>query len=1109
MAEKDTLPLLTDTHTLPLLNDTHTLPLLNDTHTLPLLAHQIIEHTDASRIIADDNKHFDEDVENCESRSRKSIGTSELASLSENTSLFQALGTIEDVNDSSINDIICSESQALDNVSESSAVEDGQCSENDDQDEQVVNNCRNSNTQHQPVHDTKTGGGWNVGCVVQNQFEIQMPSSKASKTNGSSLFDLPLYQRWELYKYWESKKYMKIEQQYLEMFERLQYPNDKRSVLTMTRDVVGMTTTGAAMHQDIIHILKPKIVIIEEAAEVLESHIVSTLSAATQHLILIGDHQQLRPKCDDFTAKKYNLDISLFERLILNDIPHATLNVQHRMRPEIAALVHPHIYETLDNHESVLHYENVKGITKNMYFISHSYDEERNNDEYTNTHEAEFVAALCKYLLQQGYHESDITVLTPYAGQRSKLRSVMREGTLSQVRIATVDDFQGEENDIILLSLVRSNKNGIVGFIKDSNRICVSLSRAKKGFYCIGNISMLQQHSPIWRNILSYLKKKDFVGEGIPLKCQNHPSELFYAKLPEDFKVHCPNGGCKKKCNYQLTCGHYCAKFCHIQNHKDQKCKKPCQKLCSKGHRCHAKCFEECPPCAYVCEDLCEFGHIMKRYCHEPKGHCDEIVTRKSPNCPHEVSGACSVDPSSIVCRTIVGEKKCKSCGYISTVICSKANDPFTCEQMCPEVLLCGHRCSGVCGECYNARMHAACPYSIKVRHYCGNLSPLIICRGLDYSCEATYTVSCPHHEVTLPCSYPPPVCMQPCAWRCGHHKCSKKCCELCNRPPCTRRCSEELQCGHRCASLCGEPCLKVCPKCQKRKFLDKTKFVQLDDQGNLPKDQLYIQLTQCGHIFPVEYLDSYVEGRDRSRYSEVGLRLCPEPSCCGNVYTSHRYGNAMKHSLQDYVNVVHIVRHSSAINEIESEQNKFSTEDSTIAAAVCNIKHIMDGEGTDKRQLQHLLKKICVAISYMNSISDAIAVEFSQACSNLVKLCSSKGGCDVSEQIVLDFTSELYRLFLKACCEELRDICTQTSDLRNELTVKCIDDYLLQFDENHSRRVSQEDFEKYLEDVCRMLGRNVVDVKCKLFASTRCDWYKYPEGGYHDSRFINMQNTA
>ena len=257
-----------------------------------------------------------------------------------------------------------------------------------------------------------------------------------------------------------------------------------------------MTTTGAGKHRRILQRICPKIVLVEEAAEVLEAHIITSLTKGCQHLILIGDHQQLRPTPAVYElAKKYNLDVSLFERMVNVGIQCETLNVQHRMRPEIADLM-KHIYDDLQNHESVEKYEDIKGMKKNMFFISHSYLEKScdQSHSHVNEHEGKFLVALCRYLLQQGYKADQITLLTTYMGQMFAIRDCLKaedDQSVRSLRLTTVDNFQGEENDIILLSLVRSNKDEKVGFLKIVNRACVALSRAKKGFYCIGNFALL------------------------------------------------------------------------------------------------------------------------------------------------------------------------------------------------------------------------------------------------------------------------------------------------------------------------------------------------------------------------------------------------------------------------------------------------------------------------------------------------------------------------------------------------------------------------------------------------------------------------------------------
>lgn len=234
----------------------------------------------------------------------------------------------------------------------------------------------------------------------------------------------------------------------------------KDAAILRRADVVAATTTGAAKYRNLLYNLDSKIVVVEEAAEVMEAHIITAMPKSTQHLILIGDHQQLKPSTTVYElAKKYHLDTSLFERMIKVKIPHVTLNVQHRMRPEIADLLRPRIYRDLFDHASVQRCGEIAGITKPMFFISHREKEDRLMDGKSkqNKHEVGFLVALCDYLLKQGYRSEQITILTMYSGQLFAFRNAMTED-MENVRVTAVDNFQGEENDIILLSLVRSNE---------------------------------------------------------------------------------------------------------------------------------------------------------------------------------------------------------------------------------------------------------------------------------------------------------------------------------------------------------------------------------------------------------------------------------------------------------------------------------------------------------------------------------------------------------------------------------------------------------------------------------------------------------------------------
>lgn len=82
-----------------------------------------------------------------------------------------------------------------------------------------------------------------------------------------------------------------------------------------------------------------------------------------------------------------------------------------------------------------------------------------------------------------------------------------------------MDDYQGEENKIIILSLVRSNPQHAIGFLKVVNRLIVAISRAKEGLYILGNGDMMQVNDK-WYQVIATLKRDDCYGEALPLFCQ-------------------------------------------------------------------------------------------------------------------------------------------------------------------------------------------------------------------------------------------------------------------------------------------------------------------------------------------------------------------------------------------------------------------------------------------------------------------------------------------------------------------------------------------------------------------------------------------------------------
>ena len=134
----------------------------------------------------------------------------------------------------------------------------------------------------------------------------------------------------------------------------------------------------------------------------------------------------------------FDLNRSLFERLILKGYPHETLSTQHRMRPEISALVRELIYPELVDAPTTYQRPDIRGVQSNVIFVDHSHPEDDNSliadraDNVTkksskqNTYEVEIVLKIVRYLAQQGYKSDDIVILTPYLGQLHRLRDALR-----------------------------------------------------------------------------------------------------------------------------------------------------------------------------------------------------------------------------------------------------------------------------------------------------------------------------------------------------------------------------------------------------------------------------------------------------------------------------------------------------------------------------------------------------------------------------------------------------------------------------------------------------------------------------------------------------------
>ncbi|KAL8813625.1 MAG: hypothetical protein Q9200_000107 [Gallowayella weberi] len=319
-------------------------------------------------------------------------------------------------------------------------------------------------------------------------------------------------------------------------------------------NIIGCTTTGLSKYRALLHSLQPKIVLIEEAAEVLEAQVTAACFDSLEHLILVGDHQQLRARCNEreLEGKPWFLDVSMFERLVRNHVGFTQLIRQRRMHAEIRRGLIP-IYPDLEDHPSVELRAPVPGMgSMSTYFFSHAWPEDTDNlMSKVNRTEAVMVVGLFNYLVNNGMKTKDITVLTFYNGQRKLILSALRQHPNMQgeaFKVVTVDSYQGEENAVILLSLVRSNWMNQIGFLSIANRVCVALSRAQRGFYIFGDARLLSKQSQLWFKIVQAMNQKPRrvgVREGAPLDSYIW-SWLIDDTDPDELNENF--AGCKKPC---------------------------------------------------------------------------------------------------------------------------------------------------------------------------------------------------------------------------------------------------------------------------------------------------------------------------------------------------------------------------------------------------------------------------------------------------------------------------------------------------------------------------------------------------------------------------------
>ncbi|MAH91407.1 MAG: hypothetical protein CMA11_06525 [Euryarchaeota archaeon] len=263
---------------------------------------------------------------------------------------------------------------------------------------------------------------------------------------------------------------------------------------------------------------KFSIVLIDEATQATEPSALVPIVKGARQLILVGDHRQLPPTVTSQRAEEGGLDIPLFERLLSNGLPAHMLTTQYRMHPTIREFPSARFYENrLEDGCSSSDRPPVAGFLwpdwdKPVAFVPvHGAEiEEEVGSSRSNMDEAATVIQIVNDLLSPGdLSPEDIGVISPYAGQVRLIRTMI-DGEIEGLEVKSVDGYQGREKEIIVLSTVRANEAGKVGFLSNYRRLNVALTRAKRGLIVVGDDRTLRNDAT-WASWLDWISESNLM----------------------------------------------------------------------------------------------------------------------------------------------------------------------------------------------------------------------------------------------------------------------------------------------------------------------------------------------------------------------------------------------------------------------------------------------------------------------------------------------------------------------------------------------------------------------------------------------------------------------
>ena len=293
---------------------------------------------------------------------------------------------------------------------------------------------------------------------------------------------------------------------------------EQEAVSELLNQADVISATNATAGNELLENRNFDVVVIDEATQATEPSCLIPLVKGKK-LIMAGDHKQLPPTILSRQAQERGLATTLFERLlsVYGTGTDTMLTTQYRMNRTIMEFSNIHFYEgklkaaeevaeqclDITPTEPIAISETIWSPNKPLVFINtngtapeHSRAGSKSRE---NPKEALLVQTIVRALLHLGLNSNAIGVITPYDDQVDLLR---QRAATNGLEISTVDGFQGREKDVIIVSFVRSNDKGDIGFLQDLRRLNVSVTRARKKLIMIGDEDTLS-HSPTYRGLIA------------------------------------------------------------------------------------------------------------------------------------------------------------------------------------------------------------------------------------------------------------------------------------------------------------------------------------------------------------------------------------------------------------------------------------------------------------------------------------------------------------------------------------------------------------------------------------------------------------------------------